>query len=222
VDFEKRLVSVRDDMMKICFFGDSFVYGTGDDDGLGWTGRIVAAGRRQGFDVTSYNFGIPKDTSENISDRWFNEATSCLSAGSGVRFVFSFGANDCTWAGQGRVRVPLTASMTYASRILSKASSIAPTVMIGPLPVLDDVETDERIYQLSNVLNELCQRLNIPFLEAFSFISTCELWRREAAAGDGTHPNRGGYSALANFVQSWPGWTKWLGSTERDEKPHGA
>ena len=35
---------------RICFFGDSFVNGTGDDDALGWVGRLCAAERRAGLD----------------------------------------------------------------------------------------------------------------------------------------------------------------------------
>ena len=180
-----------------------------------WGGpaRVVAPARRRGLDVTGYNFGVPGDTSENVADRWFDEAAR-RPAGSGARLVFSFGTNDCTPAGQGRVRVPLTASMAYASRILRKAISLAPTLMIGPAPVLDDREADERVRQLSAVFGELCERLRVPFLETFSFISACEPWRREAAAGDGTHPNRGGYSALAGFIQSWSGWNAWLGASQ--------
>jgi hypothetical protein len=134
-----------------------------------WGGpaRVVAAARRRGFDVTSYNLGVRSDTSADVADRWLDEAARRLPAGSVARLVFSFGTNDCILDGQGGVRVPLTASMAYASRILSKASSLAPTLMIGPAPVLDDGDTDERVRQLSDVLGELCERLNVPFLEIF-------------------------------------------------------
>ena len=41
--------------MRICFFGDSFVNGTGDDDCRGWPGRLCAEARQRGCDVTLYN-----------------------------------------------------------------------------------------------------------------------------------------------------------------------
>lgn len=198
--------------MRICFFGDSFVKGTGDDEGLGWPGRIISSARRHGFDITYDNLGIPKDTSEDIAERWLDEARCRLPADGSGRLVFSFGANDCLPAGNGRVRVPLTASMAYTSRILREAVAFAPSLMIGPAPVLGGPETDEQILQLSNVLGELCARLNVPFLDIFSFILTCDQWRREAALGDGTHPNSGGYSALADCICSWSGWNSWLKS----------
>jgi lysophospholipase L1-like esterase len=60
--------------MRICFFGDSFVNGTGDDDGLGWVGRVVARARQGGRDVTAYNLGIRRDTSADVAARWVGEA----------------------------------------------------------------------------------------------------------------------------------------------------
>ena len=40
--------------LRICFISDSFVNGVGDDDGLGWTRRVVARLRGEGVDVTGY------------------------------------------------------------------------------------------------------------------------------------------------------------------------
>lgn len=51
--------------MRLCFIGDSFVNGTGDDACLGWAGWICAAARQQGHDVTAYNLGVRRDTSTN-------------------------------------------------------------------------------------------------------------------------------------------------------------
>ena len=64
--------------MRICFIGDSFVNGTGDDDCLGWTGRICSAARRRGRDITLYNLGIRRDTTADIAARWEREAKSGL------------------------------------------------------------------------------------------------------------------------------------------------
>jgi acyl-CoA thioesterase-1 len=55
--------------MRICFFGDSFVNGTGDDDALGWVGRAVASARHAGRDVTAYNLGVRGDTSADVAAR---------------------------------------------------------------------------------------------------------------------------------------------------------
>lgn len=77
--------------MRLCFFGDSFVNGTGDDDCLGWVGRLCAAERRVGRDLTVYNLGVRRDTSDDILRRWRREAEARLPPGCGGRLVFSFG-----------------------------------------------------------------------------------------------------------------------------------
>jgi acyl-CoA thioesterase-1 len=81
--------------IRICFFGDSIVNGTGDDACLGWVGRICSAARRRGIDLTCYNLGIRRDTSTDILARWQIEARARLPDQYDGRLVFSFGANDC-------------------------------------------------------------------------------------------------------------------------------
>lgn len=196
--------------MRICFFGDSFVNGTGDDDGLGWVGRLVAGARRRGKDITYYNLGIRRDTSADVATRWREEAVRRLPSEYESRLAFSFGANDCTDDETGAARVPLDDSLANAESILRRAIERAPTLMIGPaLP--GDARIEERIRTLSQGYEKLCARLAIPYLETHSFVSTCDIWRCEAAAGDGAHPNRGGYAALAGHIGAWRAWEEWLG-----------
>ncbi|PWB83676.1 MAG: GDSL family lipase [Methylocystaceae bacterium] len=201
--------------MRICFFGDSFVNGTGDDDGLGWVGRLVASARRRGKDVTSYNLGVRRDTSADVAARWADEATRRLPPQYEARLAFSFGANDCADDEAGNARLSLDASLASATAILSKAVTLAPTLMIGPaLP--GEAHVERRIRLLSQELGQVCARLGVPYLETHPFVSTCDVWRREAAAGDGAHPNRDGYSALAGHIGSWSAWKAWLGPTDRE------
>lgn len=197
--------------MRICFFGDSFVNGTGDDECLGWPGRLAATARRARRDVTCYNLGIRRDTSDGIAARWREEAERRLPPGCDPRLAFSFGSNDCAPDVRGSPRVPLARTIANAERILGEAKTLAPTLMIGPPPILDDADADVRIRRLSDELDRLCRRLEVPFLDALTFIGDCAAWKREAAAGDGTHPNRFGYAALAERILGWPPCRAWLG-----------
>src|SRR5262245_46811519 len=79
--------------MRICFIGDSLVAGTGDPEYLGWAGRISAAARRRGHDVTCYNLGIRGNTSAQILARWRSEAEARFVEGQDCRLIFSFGVN---------------------------------------------------------------------------------------------------------------------------------
>jgi acyl-CoA thioesterase-1 len=197
--------------MRICFIGDSFINGTGDDDALGWPGRVVATLRRNGLDITYYNLGIRRDTSADILGRWRAEVERRFQTDSPKRLVFSFGANDCASDEHGNARLPHKVALENTKCILEEAASVAPTIMLGPAPILDDIEADDRVKKLSNAVQSLCTGIGVPFLETFTFVAQCWTWRREAAEGDGTHPNREGYAALAQYIHEWPEFHRWLG-----------
>ena len=108
--------------LRICFFGDSFANGTGDDDCLGWVGRLCAAARRSGCDVTAYNLGIRRDTSGDIANRWQSEGAARLPDQYDGRLVFAFGTNDCVTHEDGDgPRVPMDRAIANAHEILSAA-----------------------------------------------------------------------------------------------------
>jgi lysophospholipase L1-like esterase len=208
--------------MRICFFGDSFVNGTGDDDALGWVGRVVASARRAGRDVTAYNLGIRRDTSADVAVRWKGEAELRLASEHDARLVFSFGANDCASGVDGGSRVERVASLANAETILASAHRWLPTLMIGPAPIADDREANDRIRALSADYAKLCQRIGVPYLSIYEQLVAQPIWIEEAVAGDGAHPNRGGYAIVAAAVSEWSAWRAWLshfggpGSTRED------
>jgi lysophospholipase L1-like esterase len=201
--------------MRICFIGDSFVTGTGDDECLGWVGRLCTTARKAGHDITCYNLGIRRDTSADILARWRQEVERRKLAGVDLRLVFSFGTNDCTVdQASGAARLPHSLSLSSAEQILSTARRGFPVLMVGPLPVLDDPATDRRIELLSRDLAALCAKHEIPFLEVFGAMAECAAWRREAVAGDGSHPNAEGYAALARMIGASSPWQTWLRSAD--------
>jgi acyl-CoA thioesterase I len=197
--------------MRTCFFGDSFVNGTGDDSCLGWVGRVCAASRQNGRDLTCYNLGIRSDTSGDILRRWRREAEIRLPPEQDGRLVFSFGANDCC-VGEDRVGVRVHHAQTVANArdILSAARAWRPTLMVSPLPVRETA-TDRRIADLVEALAMLCVSLDIPYLNVFDSASESVIWADEVAAGDGAHPNQGGYTIIAEVFRRWGPWLSWDG-----------
>jgi lysophospholipase L1-like esterase len=199
--------------MRICFFGDSFVNGTGDDDALGWVGRLVARARQSGHDVTAYNLGIRRDTSADVAARWRSEARLRLPSDCDGRLVFAFGANDCLSKGvDDGPRVGRAESLANAEAILDAAKRWLPTLMIGPAVVADDREANARICELSADYAKVCERVGVPYLEICHLLSASPTWTREALAGDGAHPNRGGYAIVADAVSNWSDWSNWFES----------
>jgi lysophospholipase L1-like esterase len=195
--------------MRICFIGDSVVAGTGDDDCLGWVGRLCARARQAGRDLTPYNLGVRRETSADIAARWRREAKPRLPDGFDGRLVFAFGVNDCVIEGAGHPRIPAADSMIFAETILADARRWLPTLMVGPPPTAD-AALNARIGALSTRLEAVCQRLDVPFLAVFPALEVSEIWMRDVAAGDGAHPNAAGYAVMAEMVAAWDAWRNWL------------
>lgn len=194
--------------IRICFLGESFVNGTGDRTHLGWTGRLCVNLSQQGHGVTYYNLGIRRETSAELLQRWQLEVNRRLSIECDRRLVFSFGVNDTTIK-SGQQRVKLADSIANTKQILQTAQQQFPVLMIGPPPIID-TEQNTRIQLLSEQFADLCAALNVPYLDVFLPLQQSEIWQHEVAAGDGHHPDAGGYAELAQLVQNWIGWTSWF------------
>jgi lysophospholipase L1-like esterase len=196
--------------IRICFFGESLVNGTGDPKCLGWAGRICQDAFLKGFDITYYNLGVRRETSSELRKRWFQEASYRLPHKYDNRVVFSFGANDTTIE-NGFTRVSLQNSITNLEDILGIASSLYPVLVVSAPPI-DDKEQNQRISDLSKEFAKVCNKLNVPYLDVFSELIESDIWMEEVKKYDGAHPRAAGYQVFAEIVQNWQGWLNWLDS----------
>lgn len=190
--------------IRICYVGDSFVNGTGDPTKLGWTGRLSASSQNNNLDITHYNLGIRRETSEDILKRWELECQFRLPKALENKVVFSFGVND-TVIENGQRRVSLENSIENAKTILLNASRKYDVIMIG-MPPISDVKQNESIKELDGKYHELCNELNIPYLSIFNRLVHDKIWKDEVALNDGAHPRDKGYEILANFIKNWSSW----------------
>ena len=194
--------------IRICFVGDSFTQGTGDESCLGWPGRVGASARARGHAVTAYNLGVRRETTDDIRGRWRAEVSPRLVAGIDGRVVFSFGANDATIE-DGRWRVPADLSEENARAMIARAKLSYPVLVVGPPPA-PEADKSARHAELIKRYARVCQGLDVPFLDILEPIKSVDAWWAEVAAGDGIHPGAGGYAALASLVDAWPAWRAWL------------
>ena len=194
--------------IRICFFGNSFVNGTGDPDYLGWTGRACAAMTSQKHSLTYYNLGIRGNTSQQIENRWQVESNLRFPPDCDARLVFSFGVND-TRIESGAVLVDPDSSITTARRLLNQAKNQYPILLVGPPPIADQA-ANIRIEQTSLAYGELCAELEVPYLETYQPLSQNLLWMQEVAMVDGAHPAAGGYEVLASLFSNWTAWQDWF------------
>lgn len=194
--------------LRIAFFGDSFVNGFGDPEGLGWVGRVCAAAGARGHVLTCYNAGIRRNTSADVRERWRDEALRRLPSEHPRALVFSFGVNDCLIDGGRRLLEAIT-TVANARQILADAKTLAPTLMVGPPPIAY-ADVNARVAVLIPELQATCRALSVPFLDIFGALQSSAAWMDEASANDGAHPGRSGYQALAALVDCWPPWRAWL------------
>jgi hypothetical protein len=73
-------------------------------------------------------------------------------------------------------------------------------------PSIDRGVTDQ---QRANHRFALCS-IEGSVLDVFDLGVASDIWLREIAAGDGVHPNEGGYSVIADAVENWAGWRAWM------------
>ncbi|QHG17888.1 GDSL-type esterase/lipase family protein [Nostoc sp. ATCC 53789] len=197
--------------VRICFVGDSFVNGTGDQEYLGWTGRVCVNANKKGYDITYYNLGIRRDTSTDIAKRWLQEVSLRLPKEYDGRVVFSFGLNDTTLE-NAKTRVDLAVSIKNTHEILSEAQKLYPVLMVGPAPYAEqeDSQRKQKTIDLSNQYALICKGLNVPYLDVFPILEISNIWINEARANDGVHPQAGGYEEFAQIVENWDAWLNWF------------
>jgi lysophospholipase L1-like esterase len=194
----------------LMFFGDSHTVGVGDEEGLGWTGRVVAAAMEEGVAVTSYNLGVRGETSADVAARWRAEARPRLPDEGDPRVVLAFGVNDVSLDDPVR-RCTQEQSLLSLEEVLLGAQGLGlRRFVVGPAAVDDEAEND-RIAELSYAYRTLCARHRVPFVPLVEELRENEVWRREIAAGDGAHPGAAGYAEIARLVLA-AGWLDWLRS----------
>jgi acyl-CoA thioesterase I len=193
----------------VLFFGDSHTVGVGDPSGLGWVGRVVAASHAAGISLVAYNLGIRRQTSRDVLRRWRDEAKA-RSYPADTKVVFAVGANDTTEQ-DGTIRMAVTESVETLAALLqqSKAAGL-PAMVVGPAPVGDQQQM-ERIADLSDRFVDVCEQMEVPFVNVATPLRQSETWGEEIAASDEAHPAAAGYEELARIVLD-SGWLSWAGS----------
>lgn len=196
------------------FFGDSHTVGVGDEEGLGWTGRVGAAALRDGIPTTSYNLGVGGETSADVAARWRAEARPRLPRASDEgdpRVILAFGVNDVSLEDEER-RCTQEQSLLSLEEVLLGAQALGlRRFVVGPAAI-DDEAVNDRIAELSYAYRMLCARHRVPFVPLVDELRGNEAWRRSIAAGDGAHPGAAGYAEVARLVLE-AGWLDWLRSS---------
>lgn len=186
--------------MRVCFVGDSYVAGVGDETALGWVGRVVATSAARGLPLTAYNLGVRRDTSALVAARVTGEVGPRLREAPEPRVVVSFGVND-TVLEDGAPRLTVDETLAALDRVRAEVQDGlgAPLLVVGPVSVADAGQ-DARLSRLDAALAGEAGRLGIPYVGVLDATSRDAGWRRAVVAGDGYHPDATGYEILARLV----------------------
>lgn len=193
--------------IRICFIGDSYVQGTGDDECLGWAGRLCTSARRAGHNITYYNLGVRRETSTDITRRWLAECEPRLLPDTENYVVFSFGANDVSLV-DGQQRIDEADTLANLRALLASAGNRYRTLVVGPPPTADD-DHNARLARLSEHMRDMAVQLGIPYVATLPALLDDRIWRDEVRDNDGAHPRAAGYARIAALIAASPAW--WFG-----------
>ena len=85
--------------------------GAGDEEGLGWPGRLTAAAWAADLPLTSYNLGVRGESTSEVARRFRAEAEPRLIPGADNRVLFAVGANDVSLGEDGEQAIPTEESV---------------------------------------------------------------------------------------------------------------
>jgi lysophospholipase L1-like esterase len=198
--------------LRICFIGDSFVQGIGDPEYRGWVGRVLQA---TGGEVTAFNLGIRRNTSEDVLRRCWQEVAPRALPGADNRLVVSVGSNDMVEE-DGKVRVAPARCLANLAALLDGSEQRAIAALVtGPPPVVGAGAGHlRRTIQLAEEMAVLCRSRRVPFIATTQALAKDPVWTEEALAGDGAHPGSGGYQQLADLVLVGA-WQEWIAHPNR-------
>lgn len=213
----------RKSFSRICFVGDAFTVGAGDETTSGWVGRLARGEWDRGHDVTVYNLGIRGNSSRDISRRWRAECSARIPSGANGRLVFMFGGNDAKETVGAGIEVPIDEALSHARAFMSEAAAWLPTLWIGLIPMNEAKPYPQLLaggpqYRFSNErqalynrrYGELAAELGIPFLDLHTPLAGDPRWMALTQEGDGSNPAGEGYQFVADLIGAWPAWRRWF------------
>jgi lysophospholipase L1-like esterase len=191
--------------IRVCFMGDSFTLGTGDPEGLGWPGRVFAAERGRGVNLTAYNLGIRGNTSAQMAERAAAEISARIAdRGERKGVVITCGSND-VFLGR-----PLEESVQALRGMLQWARSEGYGALVVSPPCMADPAHEAKRIELQKAQGQVCADLATPMLDLTAAVADWSAWRSEAKTGDGVHPGPEGYRRVAAAFLVWTAWRDWL------------
>jgi lysophospholipase L1-like esterase len=185
--------------MRICVFGDSITFGSGDTEIDGWVGRLRARLQKQDPTIQVMNRGISGDTTPDLLARMDQEC----SVDHPDAVLIAIGINDAaivTGIHKNRVEINrfeenLKSLIRIARKHTPRIGLIGLTGVIehktSPVPWHPEITyLNKEITRFTTRIEELCAQQKLPYVSLATALAPADL-------PDGLHPNNQGYAKLA-------------------------
>ncbi|MDP4009305.1 MAG: GDSL-type esterase/lipase family protein [bacterium] len=196
----------------ICVFGDSTSWGAWDMQKGGWVNRLwfCVANRPRKEYVEVYNLSISGGTTETILERLESEST----VREADALIFQTGGNDASYYGSsGDFMVPIEKFRENLEEIIKRAQKITDKIMFMdlkncdesktmPVSWIDIYYTNKNIQRYSSVMQEMCQKHSVHFLDTVAL--------NNEDFEDGLHPNAMGHQKIFEQVKDFLEKQDWI------------
>jgi lysophospholipase L1-like esterase len=201
--------------MRVLVFGDSITQGFWDIEG-GWVSRLrksydqIAIETDDYDQPTIFNMGVSGNSSNEILDRFNNEAKARLWPGEEMVFIFSIGVNDTRIEGD-KDFSNTTRYIQNLSELLKLATQYTnKNMFVGLTPCIDSrttptewgnklVYNNQRIKEFDEALRRFCEQSNTCYLNLFKPFQ--EKQARTELIPDGVHPNSEGHQLITELIK---------------------
>ena len=186
--------------MEIGIWGDSITYGDGDNEALGWVGRL-----RKSFLTTDscvYNFGVCGDTTEDLLKRFVVEANSIQPN----IVVFAIGINDSKIpANEIANEVTFEKYQKNIQELIKMARDYTNKIYIVGATKVNDTAIRDSGTRFNNVTIQTYNKYlkEVSSLENLVFIETFDILDINNDLADGLHPNAQGYEKLYQTLRGF-------------------
>lgn len=213
-------------MAQILVFGDSIVYGAGDEKEGGWANRlrkILDKGpfTSPDFYCLVYNLGVSGNTTEYLLGRFEFETIQRLKEREDTIFIFAIGINDSQFIhSQNSLRCPPPKFKNNLQKLIKLAKKFSSKIIFIGLTPVDETKTtpipwnadksykNELIKKYDEMIKSVCQEDKIYFIEIFDELVKSGY---KDLLADGLHLNSKGHQKIFEMVRDFLAGNKIIG-----------
>ncbi|MBW2999358.1 hypothetical protein KY339_01690 [Candidatus Woesearchaeota archaeon] len=200
-------------MFAICVFGDSLIFGRGDNLNRGWVGRLRKYFEAKDYYNAVYNLGIPGNNTNDLLNRFETECKARIKENHPEDkhvILIGIGLNDSKYIDKpGNPEVKQEIFKKNIKQLIEIAKKYTPEVIFIGLTSVDENRTNpyettfflnDRVKQYNDMIMECCNDNNILFIDIF------DEWQKLDYAellDDGLHPNAKGYEKIYGIVKDF-------------------